>query len=85
MMAAGEKVAEFMGKKNGEQRESEGEARKESGWMLVEEFVGAGELIERRGLTLGVGIGELRAGGKAGAKREQEQDAGEYKSSGWRA
>jgi hypothetical protein len=27
----------------------------------------------------------LSAGGEAGAKREQEQDAGEYKSSGWRA
>jgi hypothetical protein len=85
MMAAGEEVTEFMGKKNGEQREGEGEARKESGRMLVEKFVGVDKLIERRGLILGVGIGELSAGGEAGAKREQEQDAGEYESSGWRA
>jgi hypothetical protein len=34
---------------------------------------------------LGIRIGELSAGGEAGAKREQEQGAGEYESSGWRA
>ena len=34
---------------------------------------------------MGIRIGELSAGGEAGAKREQEQDAGEDKSSGWRA
>ena len=47
MMAAGKEVTEFVGKKNGEQREGEREARKESGRMLVEKFVRADKLIER--------------------------------------
>ena len=34
---------------------------------------------------MGIRIGELSAGGEAGAKREKKQDAGENKSSGWRA
>ena len=46
-MAAGEEVAEFMGKKNGEQREGEGEAGEESGRMLVEKFVRVDKLVER--------------------------------------
>src|SRR6266478_6561156 len=49
MKAAGKEVAEFVGKKNGEKREGEGEARKESGRMLVEKFVGADKLVERGG------------------------------------
>ncbi|SRR6266852_636380 len=47
MVAAGEEVAEFMGKKNGEQRKGEGEAGEESGRMLVEKFVGVDKLVER--------------------------------------
>jgi len=47
MMAAGEEVAEFVGKKNGKQREGEGEARKKSGRMLVEKVVGVDKLVER--------------------------------------
>jgi hypothetical protein len=47
MMAASEEVAEFMSKKNGEQRKGEGEAREESGRMLVEKFVGVDKLVER--------------------------------------
>ena len=49
MMAAGEEVAEFVGKKNGKQREGEGEARKQPGRMLVKKFVGADKLVERGG------------------------------------
>ena len=84
MVAAGEEVAEFVGEKNGEQREGEGEAGEESGRMLVEKFVGVDKLVERGGLILGIRIGELSARREAGAKREQEQDAGEQESSGWR-
>ncbi len=47
MMAAGEEVAEFVGKKNGEQREGEGETHEEPGRMLVEKFVGVDKLVER--------------------------------------
>jgi hypothetical protein len=49
MMAAGEEVAELVGKKNGEQREGEGEAGKEPGGMLVKKFVRVDELVERGG------------------------------------
>ena len=49
MMAAGEEVAEFVGKKNGKQREREGEACKESGRMLVKKFVRVDKLVERGG------------------------------------
>lgn len=47
VMAAGEEVAEFVGKKNGKQCEGEGESGKESGRMLVEKFVGVNKLVER--------------------------------------
>ena len=53
--------------------------------MLVEKFVGVDKLVERGSEILGIRIGELSAGGEAGAKCEQEQDAGENKSSGWGA
>ena len=85
MMTAGEEVTKFMGKKNGEQREGEGEARKESGRVLVEKFVCVDKFVERGSSILGIRIGELSAGGEAGAKREKEQDACENKSSGGRA
>ena len=85
MMAAGEEVAEFMGKKNGKQRERERESGKESGRMLVKKFVCVDKLVERGGKILGIRIGELSAGGEAGAKREQEQDSGEQERPGGRA
>jgi hypothetical protein len=47
MMAAGEEVAEFVGKKNGKQRKGEGEARKKSGRMLVKKLVRVDKLAER--------------------------------------
>jgi hypothetical protein len=49
VMTAGEEVAEFVGKKNSEQREREREARKKSGRMLVKKFVGVDKLVERGG------------------------------------
>jgi len=49
MMAAREEVAEFMGKKNGEQREGERESGKEPGRILVKKFVRVDELVERGG------------------------------------
>jgi hypothetical protein len=75
MIAAGEKMAEFMGEKNGEQGEGEREAGSEAGGMLVEKFEGTKKLVGRSGLIVGVGCGELRASGKAGAESEEEEDA----------
>ena len=53
--------------------------------MLVEKFVRVEKLVGRGSEILRIRIGELRACGEAGAKREQEQNAGEYESSGGRA
>jgi hypothetical protein len=85
MMAAGKEVAEFMGKKNGEQREGEGEAREEPGRIKVEKFVGVDNLVERGSQILGIRAGELSAGYEAGAERKQEQAGGGQERSGWGA
>jgi hypothetical protein len=85
MMAAREEVAELVGKKNGEEGEGEGETGEESGGMLVEEFVGADEFVDRGCLILGIGVSELSACREASAKREKEQDASEKESFGGRA
>jgi len=85
MMAASEEVAEFVGKKNGEKREGKRQARKESGGMLVEKFVGADEFLERGGLIPGISIRELSSGGETSAKREKEQHDGENESPAGRA
>ncbi len=47
MMAAGEEVAEFVGKKNGEQHEGKREAREEPSRMLIKKFVRVDKLVER--------------------------------------
>ena len=83
MMTTGEEVAEFVSKKNGQQREGEREAGKESGRMLVKEFVGVKKFVGRGGQILRIRIRKLSAGGEASAKGEKEQNAGEYKSFGW--
>ena len=70
MVAAGEEMAEFMGEKNREQGESKGKAGGKTGGMLIEKFEGMDKLVERGGLIVGVGDGELCAGCEAGAKRE---------------
>lgn len=85
MMTAGEEVAEFVGKKNGEEREGEGETGEESGRVPVEKFVGANEFVDRGCLILGIGVSELSACGEAGAKRKKKQHDSEKESSGGRA
>lgn len=75
MVAASEKMAEFVGEKNGEQGEGEGQASSESGGMLVEKLEGANIFIERRSLIVSVGDGKLRAGGEASAESKEEQNA----------
>jgi len=85
MMAAGKEVAEFVGKKNGEQRKGKREARKEPGRMLVEKFVGVDKLVERGSQVLGIRAGELSAGCETSAKRKKEQAGGGQEGSGWGA
>ena len=77
VMAAGEKMAEFMSQQNSEQREGEGQAGEQRGGMLVEERVGVEEFGERGGLILLEGDGELRACGQSGAEGEQEESYGQ--------
>ncbi len=84
VVAASEKVTELMGEKNGEQSDSEREAREQSGGIFVEESEGAEELVDGYGLVVGVGDGKLGAGDEAGAKREEEECHGEEESLAWR-
>lgn len=77
MMATGEKVSQFMGEKNGEQREGKGDASGEACGMFVEKREGVDEIVIGSSLIIRVGDRELRAGYKAGAKSKQEQDTGE--------
>jgi hypothetical protein len=79
MIAAGEEMAELVSEKDGQQSECEGQAGDEAGGMLVEEFEGTNVFVERGGLIVGIGDGELRAGSKAGAESEEEKDAGDDK------
>src|SRR5260370_36157945 len=61
MMAAGEKMAEFMREQNGEQGESKRKARREGCGRFAEEGEGAENLVERNGLLAGRREGEVRA------------------------
>jgi hypothetical protein len=79
MVAAGEEVAQFVGEKNGQQSGGEGQADKESGGVFVEESEGAEEFVERGGLMVGIGDGELGAGGQTSTESEEEQRYGEDK------
>ena len=75
MMAAGEKVAQFMGEKNGEQGEGKGNTSGEARRMFVEKREGVDKIVIGSRLIVCVGDCELRAGDEAGAKSEEEQDA----------
>jgi len=72
-------MAELMREQDGEQSEGEGQARSKSGGMLVKKCEGVDKFVERDGLILRVGYGELSAGDEAGAKSEQEENAGKIK------
>ena len=67
MMAAGEEVAEFVGEKNGEQRECEGQAGGESQRVAIRQREGADEIVPGNGLVVGIGHREVRAGDEASA------------------
>jgi hypothetical protein len=67
MMAAGEKMAELMGQENGQESGREGKAGKKGYGIFVEQRESAEEFVERDGLIVSIGGGELRAGGEAGA------------------
>jgi hypothetical protein len=84
VVAAGEKMAEFVGEEDGHQSEGEGEAGGEGEGIFVEESERAEKFVGGEGLVLGVGGGELRAGDEAGAEREEEEEASEEQHfSGW--
>jgi len=72
MMAAGEKVSQFMGEKNGEQSEGKGDAGGECGRAFVEKREGMDKFIIGSRLIIRVGDGELCAGDQASAKSKQE-------------
>lgn len=72
MAAAGEEMAEFVGKKNGEESDGEGQASEEAGGIFIEELKSAEEFVKGSGLIFCVGRGELRAGDETGTKRQKK-------------
>ena len=84
MVTAGEKVSELMSKKNDEKRGGERQAGEKRRGTLVEKSESAEEFVERDGLILRVGSGELCACGKAGAKSQKKQNESEDEGpAGW--
>jgi hypothetical protein len=77
VVPASEEMAELVSEKNSEQGDGEGDSRGEADGMLVKKLEGADVFIEGSRLIVGVGDGELSAGGKASTKCEEEQDAGD--------
>jgi len=79
MMTTGKEMAELMREQDGEQSEGERQAGGKSWWVFVKKGEGAQKLIERNGLILRVGEGELGAGNEAGAKSEEKKNTGKIK------
>lgn len=71
--AAGKEMAEFVGEKDGEQRECERQAGEKRGGIFVEQRQGTEKLVNGSGLLVGVGEGKLRAGDKARGERAEKQ------------
>lgn len=79
MMAASEEMAELVSEKNDQESGSERQTSDEAGRILVKESEGAKEIVERDGLIVGVGDGELRASGEASTERQEKEEYGEKK------
>src|SRR5260370_18178213 len=72
MMAAGEKMAEFMREQNGEQGEGKRKARREGCGMFVEEGEVVDKLVERHGLIVRIRDRKVSAGDEASAKSKKK-------------
>lgn len=66
-----------MSEKDGQESEGERHAGEKSGGILVEKSEGGDEFVERSGLIVGVGDGELSTGSEASAKGEEKEGDGE--------
>lgn len=85
MTAAREEMAEFVGKKNREQRGGKGQAGEKAGRIFIEELESAEEFVKGSGLIFCVGCGELRSGDETGAKRQKKQHDSQNERPGGRA
>ena len=72
MIAAGKEMAELVGEKNGKQSKSKWQACGEAERIFVKKSETAQKFVEREGLILGIGGGELSSGDEAGAEGEEE-------------
>jgi len=79
MMAARKEMAKLMREQDGEQRKGEGQAGGKSCGVFVKEGEGVDKFVERNGLILRVGDGELGTGDEASAKREEKKNTGKIK------
>ena len=76
MIAAGKEMTQFVREKNGEQGESKRQACGEAERVFVKKSERAEKFVKREGFVLSIGSSELCPGDEAGAKREEEEDAG---------
>ena len=72
VVAAGEKMAEFVSEQNGQERQRERQSGGEGERVAIDEREGANEFVPGDGFVVGVGDGEVRAGHEAGAKRQEK-------------
>ena len=72
VVAAGEKMAEFVGEQDGQERQGEGESGGEGERLAIDEREGMNEFVPGDGFVVGVGDGEMSAGDEAGAKRQEK-------------
>lgn len=73
MLAAGEKMAQFVGEENRQQRSSKRQASQESGWVFVKESESMEEVVPGNGFVVGESGSELRSCGKTGAKCQEKK------------
>ena len=75
--AAGEKMSEFVGQENRQERQREGESGGQGQRMAIDEREGVNEFVPGDGFVVRVGDSEVRAGDQAGAQGQEKQQASE--------
>ena len=77
VVAAGEKMAEFVGQENCQERQREGKSGGQGQRVAIDEREGVNEFVPGDGFVVRVGDGEVRAGDQAGAQGHEKQQASE--------
>jgi len=75
VVAAGEKMPEFVGEQNRQERQREGESGGQGQRVAIDEREGVNEFVPGDGFVVRIGDGEMRAGDQAGAQGQEKQQA----------